>query len=413
VFLLLVALSSGLPAQPNRIDLIRADAPKLAAFGEYTIGVRTEQFTDSNRVDVLNTGDGEETVYADRTLTVEIWYPASLAPGQEPGGQYLTSTRNTAIMATLTGSAVRDADPLAAGQSFPLVIISHGYPGNRYLLSHLGENLASKGYVVASIDHPESLYEDQQAFASTLYNRAPDQRFVLEQIARQAADPASYLYRLVDADRTAVVGFSMGGYGLLNNLGAGYNPAAVNLPTAPPNAILADHTTLNPDYQKNLDPRIRAGVAIAPWGMNNAMWRPADLLGIRLPVFYVAGSVDSTAGYENGTRAVFENTRKSDRYLLTFENAGHSAGAPIPVPVELLNSGEATGVSHYIDPVWDTLRMNNIMDHFITAFLDLQLKGVEERRQYLALPVNSEEGWFGFQSRATIGLKLEHLAPQE
>ena len=56
--------------------------------------------------------------------------------------------------------------------------MSHGYPGNRYLLSHLCENLASKGFVVVSIDHKESTYDDQQRFASTLYNRPLDQLFV-------------------------------------------------------------------------------------------------------------------------------------------------------------------------------------------------------------------------------------------
>jgi predicted dienelactone hydrolase len=59
---------------------------------------------------------------------------------------------------TLSGRAARDAAP-AEGE-FPLVIISHGYPGNRFLLSHLGENLASKGYVTVSIDHPDSTYDD-------------------------------------------------------------------------------------------------------------------------------------------------------------------------------------------------------------------------------------------------------------
>ena len=66
---------------------------------------------------------------------------------------------------------MRDAAPAAAAGGYPLVILSHGYPGNRYLLGHLGENLASKGFVVASIDHPDSTYDDQKAFASTLYNR--------------------------------------------------------------------------------------------------------------------------------------------------------------------------------------------------------------------------------------------------
>lgn len=415
--LVTVLLATGLsvPAfgQANRIDLVRPDAPELARFGDHTIGVRTMQFTDPGRPDVLNTTAGGDTTRYDRTLTVEIWYPAALADGQAPGGEYRTSTRNRAIMATLVGSAVRDAGPLATDSPFPLVIISHGYPGNRYLLSHLGEHLASRGYVVASIDHLESTYLDQQPISSTLYHRAPDQRFVLAQLARLGDDPASFLYRLVDAGRTAIVGYSMGGYGLLNNLGAPYNPAAVGLPIAPPNGLLAEHTELNPAYRAGLDARIRAGVAIAPWGMNNGVWRPEDLLGITLPTLYVSGSVDVTAGYENGTRALFEAARNSDRYLLTFENAGHSAGAPIPVPLELLTSGDTTGISHYIDPVWDTLRMNNIMDHFISAFLDLQLKGQQERAAYLDLPVRSEEGWQGFANGSAIGLQLEHLTPGE
>jgi predicted dienelactone hydrolase len=175
--------------------------------------------------------------------------------------------------------------------------------------------------------------------------------------------------------------------------------------------MLAEHTELNDAYRENLDVRIRAGVAIAPWGMNNGMWRQEDLQKIGPPTFYVSGNIDSTAGYENGTRAIFEGARNSDRYLLTFENSGHNAGAPIPVPVELLASGDSTGISHYIDPVWDNLRMNNIMDHFITAFLDLHLKGIEERAAYLDLPIESEQGWLGFDAGPAVGLTLEHLTP--
>lgn len=400
-------------AQQNRIDRVRADAPRLADFGPFDMGVRTIQVADPGRPDILRTQEGGETTYYDRPLTLEIWYPASLAAGQARGGQYRTSTRNTALMATLNGAAVRDARPLQAGGPFPLVIISHGYPGNRYLLSHLGESLASKGYVVASIDHTDSTYTDQQAFSSTLYNRAPDQRFVLAEVSRLASDSTSFLYQLVDAELTAIVGFSMGGYGLLNNLGAAYNPDFIAAPTAPPNGLLSHNTERNPDFRGSLDPRVRAGVAIAPWGMNNGLWRPEDLLGIRLPTLYVAGSVDTTAGYENGTRAIFENARNSDRYLLTFVNAGHSAGAPIPVPVELLDSGDPTGVGHYIDPVWDTLRTNNIMDHFITAFLDYHLKGIAERAAFLELPEQSEAGWYGFDRGPAPGLRLEHRTAGE
>src|SRR6185503_3121730 len=110
------------------------------------------------------------------------WYPAALAAGQRPGGDYRVITRDPSVMATLHGRAVRDAGVLKASSPYPLVIISHGYPGNRFLMSHIGENLASKGFVTVSIDHKDSTYEDQKAFGSTLYNRPFDQPFLLNEI---------------------------------------------------------------------------------------------------------------------------------------------------------------------------------------------------------------------------------------
>jgi len=255
--LLIASFSIFANAQGNRIDTVRHDAPELANFGELNIGVRTMTVIDQNRPDILNTRSGEATAYYDRSLTVEIWYPAQLQEGQQPGGQYTSTTRNTAVKATLYGKAVREANILATAIPYPLVIISHGYPGNRYLLSHLGENLASKGYVVVSIDHTDSTYEDQQAFSSTLYNRALDQRFVLNQIDTMNGDSSSFLAGSLNTSLTAVVGFSMGGYGLMNNLGGGYNTDVAALPIAPPNKMLLQHTFDNPDFKKTSTPELK------------------------------------------------------------------------------------------------------------------------------------------------------------
>src|SRR5690606_14017305 len=152
----------------NRIDLIRPDARELARHGADAVGVRTLQLSDSGRLDVLNVKAGQPAPDYDRPLAVEVWYPAELAAGQQPGTVYETPTRNPALMATLHGRAVRDAAALRSEGAFPLVILSHGYPGNRYLMSHLGENLASKGYVVVSIDHTDSTYTDQKIITRTL-----------------------------------------------------------------------------------------------------------------------------------------------------------------------------------------------------------------------------------------------------
>lgn len=409
VLLLLLAPATAL-AQPNRIDLVRPDAPELADFGSHDIGVRTLELTAPDRPDVLNARPGEPVPRYDRTLTVEVWYPAALAPGQEPGTSYPTITRNPEITAILAGRAVRDAAVSGEGP-FPLVILSHGHPGNRYLMSHLGENLASKGYVVASVDHRDSTYDDQQGFASTLYNRAPDQRAVLDAVAGWAADPGHPLFGVADAERTALVGFSMGGYGALNNLGAGYSEAGVSANGAPPNRLLHELAAANPEYRDSLDPRIRAGIAIGPWGMQAGYWDAEGLAGLTLPVLFVGGDADATSGWENGVKALFEGAVNSDRYLLVFRNAGHGAGAPIPLPVEFLEPGNGQGAGHYTDPVWDSVRMNNILQHFATAFLDLHLKGDEERRGYLELPEDGRnpgaEGWRGFPGRSAIGLEIQ------
>ena len=415
-------------AQVNRIDIIRPDAPSLAAYGDYNIGVRTIVVTDSGRVDVLNTQRGSEVAIYDRSLTVEVWYPAQLASGQSRGGEYLAITRNPEITARLSGQAVRDAVPDTSAGAFPLVVISHGYPGNRYLMSHLGENLASKGYVAVSIDHTDSTYDDAQAFSSTLYNRPLDQRFVIESMAQLAANPDSFLAGMLDANKTGVVGYSMGGYGLVNNLGGGYSDEIVPSFMSPPNELLSLHATGNPDYRNNLDSRIKAGFAIAPWGMESGFWREQDLTGIRVPTFYLAGDNDTVAGYQNGVRAIYEAAVNSDRYLLTYKNAGHNAGAPYPVPREILDSETGEGASHYTDPVWDSVRMNNVMNHFVTAYFNYHLKGDATMLEYLdvypdgaaaiysvknGVPSDVHSYWPGFEEGSAVGLKLEKLTRRE
>ena len=403
-----LAVAGNVLAQPNRIDTVTPSAPELAGYGQYAIGVRTLRATDKNRPDILNTKEGGPTARYDRTLTLEVWYPAALAAGQKPGGDYRAITRDPAITVTLHGQAVRDAAPSAGPAPFPLVIISHGYPGNRYLMSHLGENLASKGFITVAIDHTDSTYDDQKPFASTLYNRAFDQLFVLNEMERLGTPTSgSFLGGRLDASHTGIVGYSMGGYGVVNVVGGGYSKASETIAGAPPNKLLAERGAASSDYRKTMDPRIKAAIAIAPWGMAGGFWDADGLKGIATPVLFVAGSADEVAGYEKGTKAVYQGAVNADRYLLTFINANHNAGAPIPAPAETYvatEAGKPSAFAHYADAVWDTVRMNNILDHFATAYFDLYLRGEQEKKAYF-------EGWKGFKRGTAVGLTLEHAAP--
>jgi predicted dienelactone hydrolase len=426
---LAVVLAHAAFARQNRIDTVTPAAPELAAYGQHAIGVRTVQVTDRNRPDILNTSEGGPTVRYDRTLTLEVWYPA--VASASPPGEYRTISRDPSIAITLHGRAVRDAAPQTDSGAFPVVIISHGYPGNRLLLSHMGENLASKGFVVASVDHKDSTYDDQKAFGSTLYNRPFDQLFVLNEMARLgSASSGSFLATLVDASRAGLVGYSMGGYGVVNVIGGGYSKASETLQGAPPNRLLAERGAANAAYQQSTDSRIKAAIAIGPWGMPAGFWDAEGLKGIRTPVLFVAGSADDVSGYEKGTRAIFQAATNADRYLLTFINAGHNAGAPFPAPAETYDLSRAAGTpafSHYADAVWDTARMNNILNHFATAYLAFHLKGEQDKQAYLNVvpagkdavysvdrdgkPGPTHTYWKGFKRGTAVGLMLEHLNP--
>ncbi len=433
--LLMASLAGPAAADDNRIDTIRPDAPALAKYGSLGIGVKTITLTNPRQLDIVKSKAGEPMPTYDRPLTVEVWYPAKPAPDAVNAGQYRVITRDPKTEVTLYGKAVRDAQADASGGPYPLLIISHGYPGNRFLLSHLGENLASKGYVVASIDHTDSTYSDQTAFGSTLLNRPLDQLFVLNQMAKLNAGDAGdaikgALKGMVNADTTGLIGYSMGGYGLINTIGGGFSAGVMSSTLVPPYGALAVRQAGNPAYAASMDPRVKAAVAFAPWGWNRGFWDAAGLAGIKTPVFFIAGSVDDVSGYSPGVRNIYEASVNAPRYLLTFENANHNAGAPMPAPKESwkpVANLKFIPAEHYIDAVWDNARMNNISQHFATAFLAKFLKNDPSMDTYLNVLENAKDGkwsaetdgkfkadhtyWNGFPNRTAAGLRLEQRKP--
>lgn len=354
----------------NRIDGTRPDGPELAGFGPLGVGVRTEVFSYP-AADVLSGGIRE------RRLVTEVWYPAA----GYGDAAYETRLRDGREI-TLFGRAAREAAPLPG--DYPLVILSHGYPGNRMLLSHFGETLASQGYRVASIDHEESTYDDPayrggEAFASTLVHRSGDTTEVARALGGEYA----------------IIGYSMGGYGALVAGGARLSDEARELAqdwgTGAPFAL----------PQRVVPPLLRAIVPIGPWGRQRDFWEASGMAELAVPMFLMAGSEDEISDYD-AMRLIFEEARV-ERHLLTFQGAGHNAAAPIPAPLE---AWEDLGLlpfapfGHYADPVWDTLRMNAVAQHFARAFLDRHLKGID-RSDYL-------KGFAGFTPGTLRGLTLEH-----
>jgi predicted dienelactone hydrolase len=391
------------------------DAPELSARGAYKIGVQTMDFVNKGQINVLKSKDGVDPLY-DRPLTIEIWYPAAVAEGDNQSVMYdevlgkSDDKKRPLIPFTFAGRATRDAKALNTEGSFPLIIVSHGYVGSRYLMTYLTENLASKGYIVVAIDHTDATFRDAGGFQSTLLNRAKDDIFILNQMAELNKNK-SFLTGLIDANNTAIVGYSMGGYGALNVGGASYSSKADTFFTTITGGSKSFKplTTNNLEFQKSLDPRIKAIVAFAPWGMRNGVWDAEGLAGLKVPTFFIAGSQDDISGYEDGIKAIFKGAINADRYLLTYANARHNV-APNPPPAAAMKEGlHFDEYYRYAEPSWNERRINNINQHFVTAFLGMQLKK-KEYAKFLDVNANSNEKlWTGFKPRSSVGLELLHL----
>jgi predicted dienelactone hydrolase len=282
------------------------------------------------------------------------------------------------------------------------------------LLTYLTENLASKGYVVVAIDHTESTYQDLAGFQSTLLNRPKDILFVLNQIAELGKPKGkNFLSGLVDANNTALIGYSMGGYGVLNVAGAGFSNQLATFfgsMTGGSKAVEV-RTATHPAYQNTVDNRIKAVVAFAPWGMERGVWDAEGLKGLKLPTLFVAGSQDDVSGYEKGVKAIYTGAVNAERYLLTYINARHNV-APNPPPHQSLKPDYFNEYYHYAEPAWNERRINNINQHFITAFLGMHLKK-QDYLKYMQVEEDpaGKNPWTGFKPRTSIGLEIQHATP--
>jgi predicted dienelactone hydrolase len=444
LFAALCSRCFGQQATPEFYSVPPADAPELAPRGSYSVGVRTLDLVNPQQIDVLHLDPktGKAPLY-DRPLKIEIWYPAVVPAGVEERTSY-----EAALFAPATpvpqpgapktfvtaGKALRDAKPVA-GKSFPLVVVSHGYPGSRMFLTYLTENLASKGYVVAAIDHTDSVWGDVKPFPSTLFNRSSDQVFTIRALTGQASQPGNFLNGLVDTGNAAIVGYSMGGYGALASAGAGYSKSSIlakGLPAEYAEGLLAG----TPKFAARSLPNLKAVVAISPWGGQPPYnsWDATGLAGIRIPSLFIVGDQDDVSGYDLGVKPAFAGAVNSDRCLLVYQNARHNVGGN-PAPAEAL--GSFTTREFFEEPVWRKDRIDAINQHFITAFLDLYLKGDESRRAYLhpaveksndgkwpqtpganagakfstGDPKDNQTVWKGFQRRWAVGLELHCMAP--
>jgi len=189
--------SSGAAGSPGGAG----EAAEVAATtGPYATGRRTVTLVDASR----GTAEvpGVLPARADRTIEVEIVYPAEGEPGPEP----------TAPGAP--GGSVEDAAP--ADGEFPLIVFAHGFNGLGRFFRGYAEGWAREGYVVALPTFP--LSRNGVAVSADAQNQPADVSFVIDELS--ALGPDDPLAGHVDDELVAVGGHSLGGATVL---GATYN----------------------------------------------------------------------------------------------------------------------------------------------------------------------------------------------
>lgn len=391
-------------------------APALAPRGPHPVGVTSLRLSNPYQIDVLASLARGSAVRATRETEGEVWYPAQFGGGVAYE-DHLVATAHDADGAPLPfrfpGRAARDAPPDRSLGPCPLVIVSHGFPGSRLLLSWLGENLASKGYAVLALGHTDSTFTDQADPLSALRNRSLD----IALAVRLAADLERHhpqLAQVWDTATSALVGFSMGGYGVLMALGAGLEDHTFDDPFFDEpmrRELLADLRLGHPFFEDLADgvtSRVKAGVLLAPWG-GERVWTDEALARVRTPLLIAAGSEDDVSEY-HAIRRIFRAATSTERWLLTFLQARHNVGNN-PPPDALATAGHDEWW-RYADPVWDSRRLVNVLAHHLTAFLGVHLRRLP-LEGYLtgALTAAAGEGWPGYPPRSTVGLRLEHREP--
>ena len=420
-----VATAAAAREPPSRPAI---DAPELAKLGSFGVGVRTIELVDPAQVDVLAFDPATNAApKRDRTLKVDLWYPADVATGASAevySGSLPAEPPAPPTHFTIPGIGVRDARP-ATGR-FPLVIVSHGYSNESVALSWLTENLASKGYVVAAIRHEDPPITERSKFAELLLRRPLDIAFVAKALRRSLGDEGR-----IDVSRIALIGYSMGGYGVLTTAGGELDPESP-LVKLVPGGLLKPYARGGASRNALHVEGVRAVVAISPAGGSLQAWGADGLRAIASPLLLIAGDRDGTVGYEAGARAFFGMATNSNRYLLTFRGAGHRIGLG-PAPDEMRN--RLWDLDWFEDPVWRQDRVVGINLHFITAFLDRYVKDDASRAAYLdGLTRESVQGewpasaglgydavspggdgvtvWKGFQRGHAEGLELLHEDPR-
>ncbi|MCC0094166.1 alpha/beta hydrolase [Streptomyces flavotricini] len=324
--------------------------------GRFAVGQETLHLVDRSRTDPW-AGSGP------RELMVTMRYPAQRGTGG-PVRPWLTYEEARLLLAdrqledavaveSLVGTkahARSEARPVAG--RYPLIVLSPGFTVPRATLTSLAEELASRGYVVAAVDHA---YEtsgtafpggrvltclacgkagSEEGAKLVADNRARDVSFLLDRLTGR--HPAWRNAGLIDPGRIAMAGHSIGG-----------------------SAAVAAMAT---------DPRIRAGI-----DMDGGVFSPVPAGGLGGRPFMLLGAEESRPGNTGTGEASWDpNWKRLDGWKrwITLDASHHFTFTDWPTMSDQLGLPPLSPLPG--------ARSVDLTRRYVGAFFDQHLKGVPQ-----------------------------------
>ncbi|MFD7435391.1 alpha/beta hydrolase family protein [Streptomyces sp. NPDC059861] len=336
------------PAPPGASEHVRLELPRPT--GPLSVGRDTLHLVDTGRTDPWVAEAGA------RELMVSLYYPARAGHGRT--APYMTTEEARAFLESRDLAEVVPARTLAGTRTharagappvrgkFPLVVLSPGFSVGRATLTLLAEELASRGYVVAAVDHA---YESagtafpggrllgcvacekapERGYAAVARGRAQDVPFVLDRLT-DTRRPAWRHAGLIDRTRIGMAGHSIGGASAASTMAG--------------------------------DQRVRAGV-----DLDGTLFDPVPAGGLDGRPFMLVG-----ADREDDASWVRDWPRLDGwKRWLTVAGSGHFTFTDVPV------LGDQLGLLSPQEPQSGE-RSQQITRAYAAAFFDLHLKGIAQ-----------------------------------
>lgn len=213
--------------------------------GNYDIGTKVYQINDTTRSEIY----GDTDTF--RKFNVQIWFPFEKTNEKERAPWLLDQEVTSQALSRDFGfpgfllnqtqyvesNSYLDAD-FTEEKTYPVVILSHGWSGTKYLHSDLGEMFASEGFIAVSIEHTygsvasvidnEVIFKQDDALTAfkdgqlglesntrLMMTYGLDVISTIDYLELLNNDPDDIFYQHLDLNHIGAVGHSTGGGGVI------------------------------------------------------------------------------------------------------------------------------------------------------------------------------------------------------